>query len=241
MKPQGNAHRMSSKPLPHTILLAGASRGLGLGLAGEFLGRGWNVIATVRSPAKAVDLQQLKLAHPGMLAIETLDIADAASIQGLSKAMNGRVIDMLFVVAGMSAQGRTPIQDMPASQIGLEFVTNATAPIALAETLLGQIAPGGTIALMTSILGSLASNAGGGLDVYRASKAALNMMAVNFSLRHKDRPVRLIHPGWVRTDMGGKDAPVDVPTSARGMADVITGDTKPGLAYLDYQGQTLPW
>ena len=232
---------MSQSSSPRSIVLAGASRGLGLGLAGEFLGRGWRVIATARDPANASDLQGLTAAHPGLLRIETLDIANPDSITSLGLVLAGQRIDVLFVVAGINTQQDTPLQDVPVAQIGQEFVTNATAPIVLAETLLGQLSPGGTVAFMTSLLGSLASNAGGGMDVYRASKAALNMMAMNFSLRHKDRPVRLIHPGWVRTAMGGKSAPLDVPTSVRGMADLIERDTKPGLVYLDYQGQKLPW
>ncbi len=232
---------MSSSSSPRTILLAGASRGLGLGLTGEFLSRGWNVVATARQPGEARELHGLADSHAGRLRIERLDIADPESIGGLAATLGGLPLDALFVVAGISTQRGTPLQEVPVAQIGTEFVTNATAPVALAETLLGQVAPGGTIAFMTSILGSLASNAGGGRDIYRASKAALNMLAMNFSLRHKDRPVRLIHPGWVRTEMGGDDAPVDIPTSVRGMFDVITGDTRPGLAYLDYQGQKLPW
>ena len=92
---------------------------------------------------------------------------------------------------------------------------------------------------MTSILGSLASNAGGGMDVYRASKSALNMMAMNFALRHKDRPVRLIHPGWVRTEMGGADAPLDVPTSVRGMAEVIERDSQAGLGLSGLSGAEI--
>jgi NAD(P)-dependent dehydrogenase (short-subunit alcohol dehydrogenase family) len=232
---------MAPQNSPHTILLAGASRGLGLGLAREYLARGWHVIATARHPGKAEALQLLAQDNAGRLSIETLDIADPDSIKALAGALGGQTIDALFVVAGISQQGDMKLQDVPVAQIAQEFVTNATAPIVLAETLLGQISPGGSIVFMTSILGSLASNAGGGMDIYRASKAALNMMAMNFALRHKDRPVRLMHPGWVRTDMGGDNAPVDVPTSARGMADQITRDTRPGLAYLDYQGQKLPW
>ncbi len=232
---------MPSQNSPQTILLAGASRGLGLGLAGAFLERGWNVIATARNLDKAETLQQLARSHPEHLGIETLDIADPDSIRALAKALGGRTLDTLFVVAGINLQGDTPLHEVTAAQIGQEFVTNATAPIVLAETLLGQISAGGSIVFMTSILGSLASNAGGGMDIYRASKAALNMMAMNFSLRHKDRPVRLMHPGWVRTDMGGADAPVEIPASVRGMADEITRDTRPGLAYLDYKGQKLPW
>ncbi len=232
---------MSQTRSPRSILLAGASRGLGLGLAGEFLGRGWEVVATVRDQAKAAELKALQTTYPGRLRIETLEIASPDSVKALARTLSGQTIDVLFVVAGINSQGDTKLQDVPAAQIAQEFITNATAPVALAETVLGQMSPGGTIAFMTSILGSLASNAGGGMDIYRASKAALNMMAMNFAIRHRDRPVRLIHPGWVRTEMGGANAPVDVATSVRGMADEIERDSRLGLAYLDYQGQKLPW
>jgi NAD(P)-dependent dehydrogenase (short-subunit alcohol dehydrogenase family) len=230
-----------SSPQPHTILLAGASRGLGLGLAREYLRRGWAVIATARRPEAAHELLALAQDHPDRLTIETLDVADAGSVKALASQLAGRQIDVLFVVAGVSANKDVAIQDIAPEAIAQEFITNATAPVALAEVLLPLLPPGGPVAFMTSILGSLASNAGGGLDTYRASKAALNMLALNFSIRHKARPVLLLHPGWVRTEMGGSSAPVDVETSARGLADRIEHAQKPGIAYLDYQGQTLPW
>jgi len=230
-----------SSAQPHTILLAGASRGLGLGLAREYLRRGWAVIATARRPEAARDLQALAQDHSGRLTVEALDIADPGSVKALAARLAARRIDVLFVVAGVSANKETAIQDIAPQAIAQEFITNATAPVALAEVVLPLLRPGAAVAFMTSILGSLASNAGGGLDTYRASKAALNMLAVNFSIRHKDRPVLLLHPGWVRTEMGGSSAPVDVETSARGLADQIAHATKPGIAYLDYQGQTLPW
>jgi len=230
-----------TNPHPKTILLAGATRGLGLGLAQEFLGRGWLVIATARDPQKAAALHDLQRNHPDRLAIETLDVADPASIKTLAKQLGGRKIDVLFVVAGISSQRDTPIQENPPEAIAREFITNATGPVALAETLLPSLSEGGTVAFMTSLLGSIASNAGGGIDLYRASKAALNMLAMNFSIRHKNRPVLLLHPGWVRTEMGGSNAPVDVETSVKGLAHQIEAAKKPGIAYLDYQGQKLPW
>jgi NAD(P)-dependent dehydrogenase (short-subunit alcohol dehydrogenase family) len=199
------------------------------------------VIATARRPDAASDLQALAQDHAGRLSIEALDIANPGSVKALAGRLAGRRIDVLFVVAGASANKDTPIQDIAPEAIAQEFITNATAPVALAEVLVPHLSPGAPVAFMTSILGSLASNAGGGLDTYRASKAALNMLALNFSLRHKERPVLLLHPGWVRTDMGGSSAPVDVETSARGLADQIEHATKPGITYLDYQGQTLPW
>jgi NAD(P)-dependent dehydrogenase (short-subunit alcohol dehydrogenase family) len=230
-----------SSATPHTIVLAGASRGLGLGLAREFLRRGHDVIATARTPESAGGLLELHRSHAERLTIHTLDIADPASIAALPRKLEGRRLDTLFVVAGMNSQRDTLLQDMAPEAIALEFITNATAPIVLAETLLPMMSERGTVAFMTSILGSIASNAGGGMDVYRASKAALNMLGANFALRHKSRPVLLLHPGWVRTDMGGSNAPLDVQTSASGLADQIEHTTKPGIAYLDYQGQKLPW
>jgi NAD(P)-dependent dehydrogenase (short-subunit alcohol dehydrogenase family) len=224
-----------------SILLAGASRGLGLGLVRAFLGRGWQVVATARTPAEAPDLAHLAEAHGPALRIEALDLMRPESIDRLKQRLEGQTFTAFFAVAGISGSKDTSIEHLSHDAIAREFITNATAPVALAETLLPLVAPSGSFAFMTSILGSIASNAGGGVDLYRASKAALNMLAVNFAIRHKSNPVLLLHPGWVRTDMGGPSAPVDVETSCRGLADLIEQPQKPGIRYLDYKGQTLPW
>jgi NAD(P)-dependent dehydrogenase (short-subunit alcohol dehydrogenase family) len=224
-----------------TILLAGASRGLGLGLAQEYLGRGWQVIATARDPA-APGLSALKAAHPDALTVETLDIADPASVTALATRLAARTLDVLFVVAGISGNSDAPIHAVGQDAVAHEFVTNATAPLCLAEALAPSLAPKAAVVFMTSILGSIASNAGGGMELYRATKAALNMLASCYALRHRATPVLLLHPGWVRTALGGHRAPVDVETSVRGLADVIAAHgAKPGIAYLDYQGTRLPW
>ena len=224
-----------------TILLAGASRGLGLGLTGEFLARGWSVIATARNLEKSASLQEMRSDHGDRLTLETLDIARPDSIKALAAALGGRQIDVIFVVAGISLQKGKPIEVLAAETIAEEFITNATAPVALAEALLPLTPSDGLVAFMTSRLGSLAWNSSGGSDLYRASKAALNMLGVNFALRHPERPVRLFHPGWVQTDMGGSNAPLDVPTSAKGLADQLERPQEPGISYLDYQGVSLPW
>jgi NAD(P)-dependent dehydrogenase (short-subunit alcohol dehydrogenase family) len=225
-----------------TILLAGANRGLGLGLVQEYLARGWSVIATARNPQAAHRLTELQTDHRDHLRIEALDIADPASVAALAQRLQGISLDVLFVVAGASSHSHDPIHDVPLAAAAQEFITNAVGPLILAERLHGMVVPHGTIAFMTSILGSIASNAGGSTELYRATKAALNMLATCFALRHKGQPVLLLHPGWVRTDMGGQNAPLDVPTSVRGLADVIEQRRgTPGVAYLDYQGTRLPW
>ena len=227
---------------PGTVLLAGANRGLGLGLVHEYLGRGWTVIATARDPARATELAALQKEHSERLRVEALDIADTGAAASLAKALHGTKLDVIFVVAGMSKHSSTPIHEVPPDEAAREFMVNAYAPVTFAEALSSLAAPNATFVFMTSILGSIASNAGGGMELYRSTKSALNMLASCFALRHKASPVLLLHPGWVRTDMGGDKAPLDVPTSVRGLADTIASRRgKAGLAYLDYQNHTLPW
>jgi NAD(P)-dependent dehydrogenase (short-subunit alcohol dehydrogenase family) len=225
-----------------TILLAGASRGLGLGLARAYLEQGWTVVATARDPAAASGLTELAALHGERLRVEKLDITSADDGRALAQALAGTKLDVVFVVAGMHIEQDTPIADVKPEAAALEFLTNAIGPVALGDRLAGVAAPGATYVFMTSILGSIASNAGGSVDLYRASKAALNMLGSCFALRHRENPVLLLHPGWVRTEMGGSAAPLDIETSVRGMVAVIAARRgKPGLAYLDYQGKTLPW
>ena len=229
-------------PEPKTILLAGANRGLGLGLAREYLAQGWQVVATARDPDAASELTALRAAQGDKLAIEQLDVADPGSVSALAGRMGGRRLEVLFVVAGMSGHVGKPIHEVPQADVAREFLVNASSPVALAEALEPALAPGGTVAFMTSSLGSIAGNNSGGHELYRGTKAALNMLATSYALRHAGRPVLLLHPGWVRTDMGGPSAPLDVQTSVKGLADVIARRAgHAGVAYLDYQGHTLPW
>jgi NAD(P)-dependent dehydrogenase (short-subunit alcohol dehydrogenase family) len=224
-----------------TILLIGASRGLGLGLAHEYLARGWHVIATARTPDSAKGLQDLAAKHADHLRIETADVAAPEAGAHLAAKLAGTKLDVIFVVAGQNSGGWGPIVAASPETAAKEFLTNSYAPPVVAEALLGLLKPGGTVVFMTSILGSLA-NSTGIAELYSASKAALNMLGIGFAKRHADLRTILMHPGWVKTDMGGEGAPLDVPTSAKGMADVIAaqhGGT--GLVYLDYAGKPIAW
>jgi NAD(P)-dependent dehydrogenase (short-subunit alcohol dehydrogenase family) len=224
-----------------TILLIGASRGLGLGLVREYLNRGWRVVATVRDPARAGELTALASAHHNRLRIEKLDVVEPGGANKLNETLAGTSFNVIFVVAGQASSGYLPIHETAPDAAAREFLTNSFAPPVVAEALLPRLASGGTMVFMTSILGSLA-NSSGGMELYNASKAALNMLGIGFSKRHADLKLILMHPGWVKTDMGGDSAPLDVETSARGMADVIAkhGGAK-GLEYLDYAGKSIAW
>jgi NAD(P)-dependent dehydrogenase (short-subunit alcohol dehydrogenase family) len=123
------------------------------------------------------------------------------------------------------------------------MVTNALSPMRVVEAFAELVPAGGTIAVMSSGLGSVANNDRGGWEVYRASKAALNTLMRSFDARQTvARSLLVIAPGWVRTDMGGPSANLDVETSISGVADTIAAHAgKPGVAYVDYAGRTVPW
>ena len=120
---------------PHTltILIAGATRGLGLGLVRAFLAHGWQVIATARDPRKADALDALQRDNADRLSIETLDVADPASIKALAPRLGQRKIDVLFVVAGVISQRETPLQELAPDAVAHEFATNAIGPVSLAR------------------------------------------------------------------------------------------------------------
>jgi NAD(P)-dependent dehydrogenase (short-subunit alcohol dehydrogenase family) len=224
---------------PKNALIVGASRGLGLGLVETFLQRGWRVTATQRSVSPGL----AALSSPA-LQVETVDIDDDAAVAALHGRLGGRSFDLILVVAGVATQADKPLHEVPRDLAARVYLTNAVSPIRFAEVFLDRLAPRGTLALMTSILGSVALNEDGGWETYRASKAALNTYARSFEFRHRARGIGvvLLHPGWVRTDMGGPEADLDVGTSVTGMADVIEDRLgQPGCVYLDYTGATLAW
>jgi len=124
------------------------------------------------------------------------------------------------------------------------MLTNALGPMRVIETVLDRLHPDGVAAVMSSGLGSVADNNGGGWEVYRASKAALNQLMRSFAARHQGdtRTMLVVAPGWVRTDMGGSQAPLSIEESIPRVADMITANTgKPGLRYLNRLGETVRW
>ncbi|WP_267428373.1 SDR family NAD(P)-dependent oxidoreductase [Methylobacterium sp. GC_Met_2] len=223
-------------------LIVGASRGLGLGLVARFLERGWDVTATVRKPSAALS----DLAGRGALAIATgIDIDDDDAVRGFANACADRpAFDIVFVVAGVATQAGIPAGQIPRDVAAAVFQTNALSPIRFAEAFNKRVAEDGLIVLMTSKLGSVSLNRGGGWGSYRASKAALNTLARSFAGQHSGARwgVLLMHPGWVRTDLGGRRATLDVDTSARGMVAVVEAQLgQRGCTFIDHTGATVPW
>jgi NAD(P)-dependent dehydrogenase (short-subunit alcohol dehydrogenase family) len=224
------------------LLIIGASRGLGLGLVEEHLARGWHVTATARDDRSGLDALMPK--SRGRLALETVDIGDQSAVRALTERLSALRFDLLFLNAGVMAGRGVPLSDVPDADIDRIFMTNAINPIRTADALLPLVADGGMVAFMSSILGSIGTNDDGRAELYRASKAALNSLIRSFSARHKDRALTVLalHPGVVRTSMGGPTAPLDIETSVRGVADTIEKRWgSGGQAFVDYRNQIIPW
>jgi NAD(P)-dependent dehydrogenase (short-subunit alcohol dehydrogenase family) len=225
-----------------SALIVGASRGLGLGLVREHLSRGWRVMATVRTPS--AELEALRSAASDRLTVGNADVTRPSDVHALAGRVRAEKFDLLFLNAGIMAGRNTPLAGIPDTEIHNIFLTNAISPIRVAEALIANVAPGGMVAFMSSILGSIGTNDDGRAELYRASKAALNSLFRSFRARHRqaDLTMLALHPGVVRTSMGGPNAPLDIETSVKGVADVIAARWgSGGAAFVDYRNQTIPW
>ena len=228
--------------MTETVLIVGASRGLGLGLARAYAKRGWRVIGTVRG-AGATGLHALADEAKGRVRIEMVDITMQDQVAALRERLAGEGLDLLFVNAGISnGIGETlPLSSTEA--FTRLMVTNALSPLRFIEAFADLVPTNGVIAAMSSGLGSVTNNTRAGWEIYRASKAALNTMLRSFAVRRGGgRTVLAVAPGWVKTDMGGPNAVLDVATSVDGIVDAIAARRgRPGAAYVDYQGNDVAW
>jgi NAD(P)-dependent dehydrogenase (short-subunit alcohol dehydrogenase family) len=229
---------------PHTtVLLIGASRGLGLAMAEEYLNHGSQVVATVRSEQRT-ELHDLQDTAAGRLEIEHIDITIPEHIVDLHNRLASRTFDLLFVNAGITNNAEDTIADISTAEFTRLMITNALSPMRVIEALEDLVAPDGTIAVMSSGQGSVANNERGGFEVYRGTKAALNMFMRSYAARHHNDPrtLLLMAPGWVKTRLGGPNARLTINESVPNLVKVIDAQHgRGGLQYLDYRGETVAW
>jgi NAD(P)-dependent dehydrogenase (short-subunit alcohol dehydrogenase family) len=235
---------MAAKSTNGSILIIGASRGLGHAMAAEFLEKGWQVIGTVRGEKRTL-LHDLADENPGRVEIAHLDITVPEQIAALHDRFAARCLDILFVNAGTANthQGDT-IADVSTQEFAEVMVTNALGPMRVIEGLQDLVTATGLIGVMSSGQGSVGNNENGGREVYRASKAALNQCMRSYAARHADeqRALLLMAPGWIRTDLGGPDARFSMEETVPDIVDVIIGQQgKSGLEYLDRFGEVVTW
>lgn len=225
-----------------TALIVGASRGLGLGLAKEYLARGWQVIATVRHGRTA--LHDVEAGAHGRLDIQHVDINKPDQVAALRTGLRSRSLDLLFVNAGIALEPDRSIEQVDAEAFAHVMISNALSPVRFIEIFHDLVKAKGTITAMSSGLGSVTNNTDGGWETYRASKAALNTLLRSYVARQSGdtRTYLLMDPGWVRTDMGGPQATLSVEESVAQMADVMEAQAgKGGLRFLNYRGRTVAW
>ncbi|NQV45057.1 MAG: SDR family oxidoreductase [Rhodospirillales bacterium] len=223
-----------------TVLITGANRGIGFELARQYAADGWRVLACCRAPESAAALKGLDVE------ILPLDVADQASIAALKASLGDTPLDLLINNAGVGGGDHQSFGDIDYGAWEQTLITNTFGPYRMIEAFVDTVAAsaGRTIANISSLMGSITHYDSGDEYIYRSSKTALNMVVHDLAIDLKDRGVTLLafHPGWVSTDMGGPEAPVTPPDSARGIRGAIE---KCGLddtgAFLDHTGSPLPW
>ncbi len=219
------------------VLIIGASRGIGLELVRQHRESGDQVVATARDEESLQRLRAL-----GATAIK-LDVSDVVSIAGLAWQLDGFQFNRVMYVAGL--YGPRTIGLQPPSQADFDAVmhTNVLGPMRVLPQLLDALAPDARIGILSSRMGSLTLRANSAGWVYRASKAAANSVMKDMALALDGRALCVsLHPGWVKTDMGGQEADIDVATSAASLRKVLDGLTAgDNGAFFNYDGQPLPW
>ncbi len=229
-----------------SVLITGASRGLGLEFTRQYLAEGWKVIAACRNPPAAEALRRLQEGSRGSLTITEMDVADGASVHGAAARLRGTSIDVALNCAGIFGSREQSIGSLDYREWVEVLEVNLLGPARVSEAFLEHIRASERrlIVTITSGMGSLADNTSGGSVLYRTSKAAVNMLMRTAAIDL--RPQRIIcvvlNPGWVKTDMGGPNARISAEQSVAALRRVIAklGPEDSGRFY-NHDGREYPW
>ena len=230
---------MTTKP---TVLITGANRGIGLELARQYTAAAWRVIATCRNPVGLGELARL----PGAIEVHGLEVTDAAQTTALARELDGTAIDVLINNAGIYGPKKYNLDEVDEEAWGQTLRINVMAPLRISTAFTPHVAASAQrkIVTVTSKMGSIGDNASGGSYIYRSSKSAVNavMRSLSHELYDQGIIVALLHPGWVKTDMGGPNALISLEQSVTGMRRVIANlDREQSGSFLNYDGTEIPW
>lgn len=228
-----------------TVLITGANRGLGLEFVRQYANKGWYVLAACRAPESANALNELAKNNDNIEPL-TLDVTKESDINGLADSLNGNPIDHLILNAGVLGDDCAKLGEMTQTK-WLEVLTiNTVAPALLIQALQDNVAASElkTIVGISTRVASLGDNSSGNMYSYRTSKAALNQILVSAAqnLREKKVKTLAIHPGWVQTDMGGKDATFTAEQSVSGIINVASNLTlEESGSFRVFDGSMIEW
>ena len=231
--------------MSHTIVITGANRGIGLELAKLATLKGARVIGTARSAEKATELK--KAIGPNGIVL-SLDVSNEESVERLPEELADlgiMSVDVLINNAGVYLDSDINAIEGLESQMILEsFNTNAVGPIRVTKALLPFLRKSSSpkVASVSSLMGSMSENRDGGAYAYRMSKAAVNMFVRSFAADEREITSIALHPGWVKTEMGGARAPLEPAKSAEGLWTVIESVTSSDSGkFFNHAGRELPW
>ncbi len=229
-----------------TILITGANRGIGLEFCKQYAIAGWRILAGSRNPATSTELNNLATEYPKQITVYALDVANHQQIEQLSKTLFNESIDLLINNAGIYPSHSDGFGETNYEAWASTFHVNAMAPLKMAESFVSQVSRSElkTIITITSKMGSIGDNHKGGSYVYRSSKAAVNNVVKSLAVDLKDTRITavLLHPGWVRTDMGGPNGLISTTESVSGMRQVIAKLTPADSGkFYAFDGQIVPW
>jgi NAD(P)-dependent dehydrogenase (short-subunit alcohol dehydrogenase family) len=226
-----------------TVLITGSNRGIGLEFVKQYAEEGWQVIACSREPASARELQALAQQHKN-IQLQALDVADFMQIDALALQLKDEKIDLLINNAGVYPA--SSLNNVDYEAWALAYKVNSMAPFKMVEAFTPHIAKSTLkkVATLSSKMGSLDDNTSGGSYLYRTSKTAVNMVMKSLAIDLKPFGISVVtlHPGWVKTDMGGPNGLIDTATSVTGLREVIANLTLNNSGkFIAYDGKEIAW
>ena len=229
------------------VVITGASRGIGFELTRQSLERGANVIAGVRSPARASDLVNLKSSAGDRLTILAVDVTSVESVESFAEGLKVNKIDRVDVLinnAGDYLDDNDSLDTLSSETVIDTFNTNVFGTLRMTRAMLPFLRQSRQpkVVSISSLMGSIADNAGGGSFAYRMSKSAVNMFMKTLAVDEREILSLAMHPGWVKTEMGGERAPLSPEKSAEGILTVIETSTLGDSGkFFNHAGRELPW
>lgn len=230
---------------PKTVLISGANRGLGLEFVRQYAADGWKVYAACRDPRKAAELGRLAAGN-GRIEVLSMDVANGASVAAAAGRIAGAPIDLLVNNAGVGSPKGQKLGSLDYAAWARVLDINTLGPVRVTEAFLPNLERGGgkKVVTITSKMGSIDDNGSGGSYAYRTSKAAVNMAVKSLSIDLAPRGITciVVHPGWVRTDMGGPSGLISPEESISGIRRLVARLTPADAGrFFNYDGKPIAW